>query len=279
MISTPSTKTDNISASPLPVLALIHRSAWNRNSANFAFWAFYEVELRITRVLRTSLPPSSEQFGARNSYKNWRCDRSRSRWDRQGRQGCAHALVHPPEDRPRGDVAAAFEELGQGKVGEDLFCPREDHPGGEERILLGGEHRHGAPEARELLLGGPPGEVGVQPEVPEGGPKLPDGRAEGGILGLGEQDHRRTLETLLGGTEAVEERGGADLYEYPQKGACGYGGGGDERRPTDALGGYSHGPDGYGRPVGDAHERRTLQAEAVEDVLHPEGMPVPLLRR
>src|SRR5919112_218704 len=28
----------------------IHRSAWNRNSANFAFWAFCEVELRLYGV-------------------------------------------------------------------------------------------------------------------------------------------------------------------------------------------------------------------------------------
>jgi hypothetical protein len=33
----------------LPALTLIHRSAWNTNSANFAFWAFSEV--RIASVL------------------------------------------------------------------------------------------------------------------------------------------------------------------------------------------------------------------------------------
>src|SRR4029450_6150831 len=32
----------------------IHRSAWNRNSANFAFWGFSEVELRLNGVLRRS---------------------------------------------------------------------------------------------------------------------------------------------------------------------------------------------------------------------------------
>src|SRR5215203_915624 len=115
-----------------------------------------------------------------------------------------NALVHPTERRLRGDVAAALEELGQGEVGEDLFCPGEDRPGGEERVLFGGEHRHRPPEARELLLGGHPGEIGVQPEVPEGGPELPDGGAEGGLLGLSVQRHRRARETLLGGTEAVE---------------------------------------------------------------------------
>src|SRR5215213_10461103 len=181
---------------------------------------------------------------------------------RTGEEG-KDALVHPTERRLRGDVAAALEELGQGEVGEDLFCPREDSPGGEERVLLGGEHRNRLPEARELLLGGRPGEVGVQPEVPEGGPELPDGRAEGGVLGLREQRHCRAPEPRLGGTQAVDECGGADLAEDPQEGACGYAGWGDERRPGDALGGESHGPDRYGRPVGEAHERRTLQAEAV----------------
>src|SRR5215212_4496555 len=120
--------------------------------------------------------------------------------------------------------------------------------------------------------------VAVRPEVPEGGPELPDGGAEGGVLGLREQRHCRAPETLLGGTEAVEERRGADLDDHPQKGACGYACGGDERRPRDALWGQAHGPDCYGRPVREPHERRTLQAEAVEDVLHPEGVAVPLRR-
>src|SRR5215212_5409996 len=33
---------------------LIHRSAWNRNSRKFAFWAFSEVEVPLYRVLRSS---------------------------------------------------------------------------------------------------------------------------------------------------------------------------------------------------------------------------------
>jgi hypothetical protein len=136
----------------------------------------------------------------------------------------------------------------------------------------------GPPEARELLLGCLPGEVGVQPEMPEGRPQLPDGGVEGWVLGLREQKPSHAPEALLSGTESVEERGGTDLDEHPQKGACGNAGGGDERRPTDALGGYSHGPDRYGRPVGEAHERSALQAEAVEDVLRPESVPVPLGR-
>jgi hypothetical protein len=40
--------------SPALLLALIHRSAWNKNSANFAFWAFSEV--RRYGVLRSSRP-------------------------------------------------------------------------------------------------------------------------------------------------------------------------------------------------------------------------------
>src|SRR5215217_8773627 len=71
------------------------------------------------------------------------------------------ALVHPTERRLRGNVAAASEGLGQGEVGEDLPRPREDGPGGEERILLGGVHRHRPPEICELFLAGPPGEPGV----------------------------------------------------------------------------------------------------------------------
>jgi hypothetical protein len=29
-----------------PATSLIHRSAWNRNSANFAFWGFSEVRIQ-----------------------------------------------------------------------------------------------------------------------------------------------------------------------------------------------------------------------------------------
>ena len=34
----------------------IHPSAWNKNSANFAFWGFSEVELPIYGVLGSLLP-------------------------------------------------------------------------------------------------------------------------------------------------------------------------------------------------------------------------------
>jgi hypothetical protein len=54
--------------------------------------------------------------------------------------------------------------------------------------------------------------------VPEGGPELLDGRAEGGVLGLREQRHCHALETLLGGTEAVEERGGPISRSMRNKG-------------------------------------------------------------
>jgi hypothetical protein len=37
------------------LVTFIHRSAWNRNSANFAFWAF--CELRHNGVLRSSHSP------------------------------------------------------------------------------------------------------------------------------------------------------------------------------------------------------------------------------
>src|SRR5215216_7393146 len=39
------TKGWGVAASALP-LSLIHRSAWNRNSRKFAFWAFSEDEMR-----------------------------------------------------------------------------------------------------------------------------------------------------------------------------------------------------------------------------------------
>lgn len=72
--------------------------------------------------------------------------------------------------------------------------------------------------------------------MPVDGPELPDGGAEGGILGLGEQGPRRTQEVVLRGPEAVEEHGGADPYEHPPKRPRSYTGGGDEHRPRDALG-------------------------------------------
>jgi hypothetical protein len=37
----------SLAAPAPPFLALIHLSAWNKNSANFAFWAFSEVHEEI----------------------------------------------------------------------------------------------------------------------------------------------------------------------------------------------------------------------------------------
>jgi len=58
--------------------ALIHRSAWNRNSANFAFTEFYEVRRRqkiLTRwsqlllcMLRKGTTPKGRGFEARPNY-------------------------------------------------------------------------------------------------------------------------------------------------------------------------------------------------------------------
>src|SRR5918995_5114191 len=39
---------------PALLYALIHRSAWNRNSANFAFWGFSEVRIAPVQHLWTS---------------------------------------------------------------------------------------------------------------------------------------------------------------------------------------------------------------------------------
>src|SRR5215216_4129286 len=88
---------------------------------------------------------------------------------------CADVVVYTLERGPRGYMPAASQAPGVDEVGEELPRPREDRPGGEERVLLGGKHRHRPLEAPEFLLGGRPGEVGVQPEVPEGGPELLDG--------------------------------------------------------------------------------------------------------
>jgi len=61
-------------------LALIHPSAWNKNSANFAFWGFSEVRIHgvlgssyspgpvrdsfLCRVLGVSSPSSASRVGA-----------------------------------------------------------------------------------------------------------------------------------------------------------------------------------------------------------------------
>ena len=51
-----------VAASAL-LLVLIHPSAWNRNSAKFAFWAFSEVGLPIYGVLRSSCAMNFSKFG------------------------------------------------------------------------------------------------------------------------------------------------------------------------------------------------------------------------
>src|SRR5918995_5464138 len=114
--------------------------------------------------------------------------------------------------------------------------------------------------------------------MPVGGPDLPDGEAEGGVLGLRQYGPRRAQQALVRGPQAVEKQGGGDFAEHPRSADRDYAGGDDERRLGDALGGQTHGPDGYARPVGDPHERRARKAEAVEDVLHPEGVAVALGR-
>jgi hypothetical protein len=47
-------------ANPLPLrFAFIHPSAWNWNPANFAFWAFSEIQMPFLRVF-TELPRRSQ---------------------------------------------------------------------------------------------------------------------------------------------------------------------------------------------------------------------------
>ena len=62
----------------------------------------------------------------------------------------------------------------------------------------------------------PSGEVGVQPEVPG----APSCRTAGpsALLGICEQCHCRAPQTLLGGTEAVEERGAPISKRIRKKG-------------------------------------------------------------
>ena len=84
--------------------------------------------------------------------------------------------------------------------------------------------------------------------MPVDGSELPDGGAEGGVLGHRQQGPRRTQERLLRGPEAVEDHRDSDLYEHSRNRSRGYAARGDESRPRDALGGEAHGP--YGEAVG-----------------------------
>src|ERR671920_1811833 len=99
--------------------------------------------------------------------------------------------------------------------------------------------------------------------------------AEVWLFRLRQQGPRRVQEILLRGTQAVEDHGDGYSDEHPQNRAGCYAGGGDKRRLGDALGGQAHGPDGEARPVGEADEGGALEAEAVEDVLYPEGVAIP----
>ena len=85
------------------------------------------------------------------------------------------------------------------------------------------------PPKPELLLGGLPGRSASSLRCRRAAPSC---RTAGpsALLGICEQCHCRAPQTLLGGTEAVEERGGADLEEDPQEGACSY-----ARRETSAA--------------------------------------------
>jgi hypothetical protein len=74
---------------------------------------------------------------------------------------CAEVVVYTVEGCPRGHVPAAPQASGVDEVGEKLSRSREDSPGGEEYVILGGEHRHRVPEASKLFLGRHPGQAGV----------------------------------------------------------------------------------------------------------------------
>src|SRR3712207_3169754 len=70
---------------------------------------------------------------------------------RRGEEG-TDGVVYAVERRGRGHVPAAPEAFGVDEVGEDLARPGEDGAGGEEDVLLRGEHGHRPLEAPELLL-------------------------------------------------------------------------------------------------------------------------------
>src|SRR5215208_7992332 len=75
-----------VSSSLGPFLAPIHPSAWNRNSANFAFWGF--CELRIDGVLGSSSPEIASWYGgARGGRVGQERPYPPSRRDRDGRDG------------------------------------------------------------------------------------------------------------------------------------------------------------------------------------------------
>src|SRR5829696_5672516 len=90
--------------------------------------------------------------------------------------------------------SAAFEgtwrqpsrSSARGRLGKISFALGRTARAGKSASFSEANTATAPPEARELLLGGRSGEVGVQPEVPEGGSELPDGGAEGGVLGLRE---------------------------------------------------------------------------------------------
>src|ERR671913_13292 len=54
---------------------------------------------------------------------------------------CAEVVVYTVEGGPRGHMPAAPQAPGVDEVGEELSRPREDSPGGEEYVILGGEAR------------------------------------------------------------------------------------------------------------------------------------------
>src|SRR5918993_3146498 len=86
---------------------------------------------------------------------------------------CAEVVVYTVEGGPRGHMPAAPQAPGVDEVGEELSRPREDSPGGEEYVILGGEHRHRFSEASKLVLGRHPRQTGVWPDVPVDRPELP----------------------------------------------------------------------------------------------------------
>src|SRR5215218_39601 len=88
--------------------SLIHRSAWNRNSANFAFWAFSEVQLPLYGVLRSWLGEAIWCSGELLGCHRWvsttqrfkRGERGRAPRIRLHRQALSPPAARPPGGAP-----------------------------------------------------------------------------------------------------------------------------------------------------------------------------------
>ena len=100
-------------------------------------------------------------------------------------------------------MTAICETLRMHEVGEEFPRSREDGPGGEERVILGGKHGDRPPKTPKLFLARHPGRAGIEPDAPVDRPELPNRE----VFGFAQYRPRRTQQALPGGPQAVEEHG------------------------------------------------------------------------